>query len=91
MPIPDYETLMLPLLSLAAEKPSDELLVLSAVESLANKFKLTDEEQENCFPVEPRSIFPRGLAGAAPREERQGFWRLHAEAACAPRNADSTR
>ena len=50
MPIPDYETLMLPLLSLVAETPDKEFLTLGAVKFLADKFKLTEEERRELLP-----------------------------------------
>ena len=73
MPIPDYETLMLPLLSLAAEKPSNELLVLSAVESLADKFKLTDEERRELLPSGATFRFSSRVSWAATYLKKAGL------------------
>ena len=50
MPIPDYETLMLPLLSLASENPKEEFTEKSAVSVLADKFALTEEERTELLP-----------------------------------------
>lgn len=50
MPIPDYESLMLPLLKLAAENPTGEFSSASAVKSLAEKFNLTEEERSELLP-----------------------------------------
>lgn len=73
MPIPDYETLMLPLLSLAAGKPSHELLTLSAVESLSDKFKLTDEERRELLPSGATFKFSSRVSWAATYLKKAGL------------------
>lgn len=50
MAIPDYETLMLPLLQIAAEANGQEVPIVSAVDKLAGRFKLTDEERRELLP-----------------------------------------
>lgn len=50
MPIPDYETLMLPLLRLAAEGDGREVALRVAVGKLAEIFKLTDDERQELLP-----------------------------------------
>ena len=50
MPIPDYETLMLPLLNIAAEANGQEVPLVAAVDKLAAKFKLTTEERHELLP-----------------------------------------
>ena len=47
MPIPDFQTLMLPLLKLAAEK---EWRISDAVERLANDYQLSQEERAVLLP-----------------------------------------
>jgi len=42
MPIPDYETLMLPLLCIASTANGHEVHLLSAIGQLAEEYKLTD-------------------------------------------------
>mgnify|MGYP003530376562 CR=1 FL=1 len=50
MPIPDYETLMLPLLQIAAEMNGQEIPLTAAVEKLATQFKLTTDERHELLP-----------------------------------------
>ena len=50
MPIPDYETLMLPLLQLAAEANGQEVALPVAVGKLVDIFKLTDDERQELLP-----------------------------------------
>ena len=55
MPIPDYQTLMLPLLRLAsdgAERPFRE-----AVDKLADEFTLTDDERSELLPSGTAHVF----------------------------------
>jgi len=50
MPIPDYETLMLPLLRIAAAEKGYEASLLNAIAQLAEEFKLTEEEKKELLP-----------------------------------------
>lgn len=50
MPIPDYETLMLPLLQLAAEANGQEVALPAAVGLLADQFNLTEDERQELLP-----------------------------------------
>lgn len=50
MPIPDYETLMLPLLSIAVAEKGKEVSLLDAVAKLAVEYKLTEEERKELLP-----------------------------------------
>ena len=50
MPIPDYETLMLPLLRIASAANGSEVQLLSAIGQLAEEYKLTDEESTELLP-----------------------------------------
>jgi restriction system protein len=49
VPIPDFQTLMLPVLRLAAEK---EWRISDAVDRLADQFHLSDEERRQHSPIE---------------------------------------
>ena len=55
MPIPDYETIMLPLLKFAID--GKEYSSKEAVHHLAKDFKLTDEEKKQLYPTKKVSIF----------------------------------
>ena len=55
MAIPDYETIMLPLLKFASN--GNEYSSKEAVESLSRYFKLTDEEKNKLYSTKKISIF----------------------------------
>lgn len=50
MPIPDYETLMLPLLNIGANANGKEVQLTVAVDKLAEDYKLTEEERKELLP-----------------------------------------
>lgn len=50
MPIPDYETIMLPLLRIAENNKGKEASLLTAIGQLADEYKLTDEERKELLP-----------------------------------------
>jgi restriction system protein len=50
MPIPDYESIMLPLMQIAANANGNELQLSAAIEQLADDFKLTEEEKKELLP-----------------------------------------
>lgn len=50
MAIPDYETLMLPLLRIAADANGNEVQLLSATSLLADEYRLSDEERAELLP-----------------------------------------
>lgn len=50
MPIPDYETLMLPLLEIGAAASNEGVKLSDATDQLAKKFKLTDKERTELLP-----------------------------------------
>lgn len=50
MAIPDYETLMLPLLRIGAEANGQEVPLIAAVEKLANQFELSEEDRRELLP-----------------------------------------
>ena len=55
MAIPDYQSLMLPLLQLASDQ--EEHTIAEAVGSLAKEFKLTEQEQEEPLPSGSETVF----------------------------------
>lgn len=55
MAIPDYQTLMLPVLRLAYDK--EEHKFAQAVEALADQFKLSDEERNELLPSGSQAVF----------------------------------
>ena len=50
MPIPDYETLMLPLLEIGAAANGEVVKLSDAVDQLAERFRLTDKERTELLP-----------------------------------------
>ncbi len=50
MPIPDYQTLMYPLLEIAAAANTGEVRLSDAVDQLAKQFKLTDKDRAELLP-----------------------------------------
>lgn len=73
MPIPDYETLMLPLLNLVSESSSTEFLTLGAVKSLADKFNLTEEERRELLPSGGTFKFSSRVSWAATYLKKAGL------------------
>lgn len=63
MPIPDYETLMLPLLQYV--KSQQEYRIREAVETLATKFDLTDEERKQLLPSGGTFVFHSRVSWAS--------------------------
>ena len=53
--IPDYQSLMLPILNLAGD--GREHRMLDVIDSLANQFKLTEDEREELLPSGKQPIF----------------------------------
>ncbi|OQW42119.1 MAG: restriction endonuclease [Proteobacteria bacterium SG_bin4] len=62
MPIPDYQTLMLPLLRLAGD--SQEHRFRDAIERLASEFSLTDEERGTMLPSGTAPLFDNRVGWA---------------------------
>jgi restriction system protein len=50
MPIPDYETLMLPLLEIAASAEGQDVKLSDAVDQLASRFNLSESERTELLP-----------------------------------------
>ena len=55
MAIPDYQSIMLPMLELGGE--GETLQLRNAVDILAQRFSLTDEEEGSSFRVASNSSF----------------------------------
>jgi Mrr N-terminal domain len=62
MPIPDYQTLMLPLLRFAAD--GREHRFRDAVEKLAAEFRITDEERSEMIPSGTSPVFDNRVGWA---------------------------
>jgi restriction system protein len=62
MPIPDYQTVMLPLLRLACSGPEHRFR--DAVEQLANEFALTDAERSELLPSGTAHVFANRVGWA---------------------------
>jgi restriction system protein len=62
MPIPDYQTLMLPLLRLAGD--SQEHRFRNAIEQLASEFSLSDEERGTMLPSGTAPLFDNRVGWA---------------------------
>ena len=73
MAIPDYETLMLPLLHLAAEANGQEVPLPAAVSKLADQFNLTDEERQELLPSGGTFKFPSRVSWARTYLQKAGL------------------
>lgn len=62
MPIPDYQTLMLPVMQLAADNAEHKFS--EAVQSLAIKFSLSDEELTELLPSGTQAVFSNRVGWA---------------------------
>lgn len=71
MPIPDFQSLMLPLLKLAAD--GSEHTIGEAVESLAKEFKLTDEERRHLLPSGTQATFDNRVHWARSHLKQAGL------------------
>ena len=56
MPIPDYQTIMLPFLKFSSD--GQEHRFRDAVDALADEFKLTDQERRELLPSGQQPLFP---------------------------------
>jgi restriction system protein len=83
MAVPDYQSVMLPLLRLAAEK-GEEISTGEAVEFLAEEFGLTDEDLKEMLPsgIQPTFVNRVGWASTYMKKAglleatRRGFYRI---------------
>lgn len=82
MPIPDFQTLMLPLLKLLEEKR--EVAAREAAPLLADQFQLTEDERRRLLPSGKQEIFSNRVGWARTflkkagllETPRRGLWRL---------------
>ena len=71
MAIPDYQTIMLPLLRMASDK--EEHVFREAVDTLANEFNLTDEERRELLPSGQQEIFTNRVGWARTYMKKAGL------------------
>ncbi len=73
MSIPDYETLMLPLLNFAAKESQAELSTRDAALALADQFQLSDEERAALLPSGGTLVFPSRVSWACTYLKKAGL------------------
>jgi len=71
MAIPDYQTIMLPLLKFAEDLQEHSLW--QAIDALANQFNLTDEEQRQLLPSGQQTIFYNRVGWARTYMKKAGL------------------
>ena len=71
MPIPDYQSIMLPLLRFAAD--GNEHSLREGVEGLAEKFRLTDSERKELLPSGQQPTFDNRVAWARTYMSKAGL------------------
>jgi restriction system protein len=71
MPIPDYQTLMLPLLQFLSDKKEHN--IVEAVESLSKKFQLTEEEKQQLLPSGQQTIIRNRIGWARTYMKKAGL------------------
>ncbi|HUT96718.1 MAG TPA: restriction endonuclease [Dehalococcoidales bacterium] len=71
MAIPDYQTLMLPLLRLAGD--NREHSIREAIDRLSNEFKLTDDEKKELLPSGKQEIFDNRVGWARTYLKKAGL------------------
>jgi restriction system protein len=82
MPIPDYQTIMLPLLKFAADE--EEHSLRETIEALADHFELTDEERRELLPSGQQATFDNRVGWARTylkkagllESTRRGYYRI---------------
>ena len=73
MPIPDYETLMLPLLRLAAAEPANEVSTPEAARVLASEFHLSEQERTALLPSGGTFVFASRVSWACTYLKKAGL------------------
>lgn len=73
MAIPDYQTLMLPLLRFASTKPTDEVSLRDAIELLAKQFNLSDEEKQQLLPTGRQTVIANRVGWARTYMKKAGL------------------
>jgi restriction system protein len=71
MPIPDYQTIMLPLLRFAAD--GEEHSLRETIEALADQFELTDEERRDLLPSGQQATFDNRVGWARTYMKKAGL------------------
>ena len=71
MAIPDYQTVMLPLLSLAADR--EEHRLRDAIEQLADHFDLTEDERKELLPSGSQATFDNRVGWARTYMKKAGL------------------
>ena len=71
MPIPDYQSIMLPLLTMASDR--QEHSYREAVNTLVDQFKLTEEERRELLPSGKQPIFDNRVGWAKTYLEKAGL------------------
>jgi restriction system protein len=71
MPIPDYQSIMLPLLSLLSD--SKEYPFRNIVETLSKTFQLTDEERKELLPSGQQAVFDNRVGWARTYLKKAGL------------------
>lgn len=73
MAVPDYETLMLPLLRLAAQAPGFEISTREAAQILADQFNLTEQERAALLPSGGTLVFASRVSWACTYLKKAGL------------------
>ncbi|HEY0082041.1 MAG TPA: winged helix-turn-helix domain-containing protein, partial [Pyrinomonadaceae bacterium] len=73
MAIPDYQSIMLPLVQLAATNPEREFALREAVAILASKFNLSDEELQELLPSGRQPTFVNRVGWASTYLRKAGL------------------
>src|ERR1039457_3050187 len=71
MPIPDYQSTMLPFLRFAGDKAEHSLR--EGIEALANEFKLTEQERQELLPSGQQEIFTNRVGWARTYLKKAGL------------------
>ena len=72
MSVPDYQSLMLPLLSFAASQ-NDEISTGEAVEALAKQLRLTEDDLRQMLPSGVQPTFENRVGWAATYMKKAGL------------------
>lgn len=71
MAIPDYQSLMLPILEFAGDKKDHSMR--EAIEALSKQFRLTDEEKEELLPSGKQPVFENRVGWARTYLKKAGL------------------
>ena len=73
MAIPDYQSIMLPLLRLSSANPADDLSLQEAISVLAGEFNLTEEDKSALLPSGRQATFVNRVGWAATYMKKAGL------------------